>query len=225
MRLLVIGEQAPIELVRLGLRDDGLTIEPATGTDLRELDDRLRRYDAILLDQHSLQEPGWSHLARWRREGLEAQILVLLPEDSDGAVRAAYLDAGADICLMRPLSVEELRAHMRALKRRTHLQKSPVRRVHDLEINSATRSAIRAGRPIHLTPREFDLLQLLANHPGKVLSRSTILEHLYNDPENGTSNVVDVYVGYLRNKIDKGFKTPLILTRWGQGYLLRPEGA
>jgi DNA-binding response OmpR family regulator len=95
--------------------------------------------------------------------------------------------------------------------------------VHDLEINALTRTVQRSGRVIPLTPREFDLLQLLAYHQGRVVSRAVILEHLYEGPVGERSNVVDVYIRYLRKKIDKNAHTPLILTRWGQGYMLRAQ--
>jgi DNA-binding response OmpR family regulator len=98
-----------------------------------------------------------------------------------------------------------------------------VLRVHDLEIDTAARTVKRGGKGIHLTPREFALLEFLAFHRGKVVSRSMIWEHLYDEQDENTSNVVDVYIRYLRNKIDKGFELSLILTRWGEGYLLRGE--
>ena len=103
--------------------------------------------------------------------------------------------------------------------------KSPILRVFDLEIDTASRTVKRAGKAIHLTPREYALLQFLAFHRGKVVTRSMIWEHLYDEHDENTSNVVDVYIRYLRNKIDKDFDPPLILTRWGEGYMLRGEGS
>ena len=114
-------------------------------------------------------------------------------------------------------------ARMRALIRRGHQVKDPILRVHDLEIDTAARTVKRGGQSIHLTPREYALLQFLAFHRGKVVSRSMIWEHLYDEHDENTSNVVDVYIRYLRTKIDKGFDPPLILTRWGEGYMLRGE--
>ena len=89
----------------------------------------------------------------------------------------------------------------------------------------AARKVKRAGQSIHLTPKEYALLEFLAFHRGKVVTRSIIWEHLYDDQDENTSNVVDVYIRYLRNKIDKGFEPPLIQTRWGEGYLLRGDDA
>src|SRR3989442_11893993 len=106
---------------------------------------------------------------------------------------------------------------------RAHEEKDPFLRFCDLEIATAARTVQRAGQPIRLTPREYALLQFLAFHRGKVVSRSMIWEHLYDEHDENASNVVDVYIRYLRTKIDKGFEPPLILTRWGEGYMLRGE--
>jgi DNA-binding response OmpR family regulator len=112
---------------------------------------------------------------------------------------------------------------MRALVRRSHQVKDPVLRIEDLEIDTSAKTVKRSGQTIHLTPREFALLQFLAFHRGKVVTRTMIWEHLYDEYDENTSNVVDVYIRYLRTKVDKGFERPLILTRWGEGYLLRGE--
>ena len=127
--------------------------------------------------------------------------------------------------MTKPFELEELLARLRALIRRGHQVKSPLLRVHDLEIDTAGRTVKRGGKSIHLTPREYALLEFLAFHRGKVATRTMIWEHLYDEQDENTSNVVDVYIRYLRNKIDKGFDPPLILTRWGEGYMLRGDDA
>jgi len=222
MRILFVTDPSLAEMMQSLLEADGLHVDVADSVESAEAGVLAEEYGAILLDQTVLGPRYHEHVLRWRRNGLRAHVLVLLPRESSSVDRAGCLDAGADAYLLRPLSVEELRAHLRVLQRRDR-PSTNVRRVHDLEINTAIRSVKRAGQSIHLTPREFDILHFLARHQGRVVSRSMIRQHLYSDNDRSISNVVDVYVRYLRNKIDKGFDPPLILTRWGQGYLLRGE--
>jgi DNA-binding response OmpR family regulator len=223
MRLLLVTGRAVAASVRRGLRGQGLSVT-ATGR-VEQADRELRKSACrvVLLDQGHLRAPAVPHLLRWRREGVNARLLVLLPANASGEDKAACLDAGADACLLHPLSSVELRAQLRALDRRDLPRPSPTLQVHDLKLDLSTREVTRADRRIHVTAREYDLLCLLASRPGTVFSREAILEHMYEGQSGAQSNVVDVYVRYLRNKIDRGFDPPLILTRWGQGYYLRPE--
>jgi DNA-binding response OmpR family regulator len=166
------------------------------------------------------KEDGLSLLQKWRRAGMTTHVLVLTARGTiDDKVKG--LDLGADDYLTKPFQWEELLARLRALIRRGHQVKDPILRVHDLEIDTAARTVKRAGKTVQLTPKEYALLQFLAFHCGKVVTRSMIWEHLYDEHDENTSNVVDVYIRYLRTKIDKGFDPPLILTRWGEGYMLR----
>lgn len=224
MKALFVTNRSLAQSLLPALKEDGVSVDVAEQASVAERKVRTEDYDAVLLDHDRVGSCAHSCLLRWRQGGLQAHVLVLLPGDCSGAEKAATLGAGADACLLRPVCVEELRAHLRAMRRRDQLTVNrPVRRVHDLEINTATRSVRRGDRTIHLTQREFELLRLLADRQGRVVTRSMIRARLYPCQEGGDSNVVDVYIRYLRKKIDKGSEKPLILTRWGQGYLLRAE--
>jgi DNA-binding response OmpR family regulator len=151
--------------------------------------------------------------------------VLLLTGAGDGCFGVRGLELGADTFLPRPTTPEVTLAHLRALLRLSGARAAAVLRAHDLEINTAAREVRRGGQRLVLSPREYALLELLARHRGQVVTREQAMRHLYGDGGEFRSNVVDVYVGYLRAKIDKGFDTPLILTRWGQGYLLRGDEA
>ena len=223
MRVLLIEDHKPlIRALRQGLEEEGFAVDVASDGQEGDYKARTAEYDVIILDIMLPKEDGLSLLQRWRKDNLNAQVLVLTARGSmEDKVKG--LDLGADDYMTKPFELEELLARLRALIRRGHQVKSPLLRVHDLEIDTASRTVKRAGRSIHLTPREYALLEFLAFHRGKATTRSMIWEHLYDDQDENTSNVVDVYIRYLRNKIDKGFDPPLILTRWGEGYMLRGD--
>ena len=223
MRVLLIEDHKPlVRALRKGLEEEGFAVDTALDGEEGAYKAQTADYDVIILDLMLPKEDGLSLLQRWRRAGLKSHVLVLTARSSiDDKVRG--LNLGADDYLTKPFELEELLARLRALVRRGHQIKDPVVRVHDLEINTATRTVKRGGQAIHLTPREYALLEFLAFHRGKVVTRSMIWEHLYDEHDESTSNVVDVYIRYLRNKIDKDFDQPLILTRWGEGYMLRGD--
>jgi DNA-binding response OmpR family regulator len=223
MRVLLIEDHKPlVRALRQGLEEEGFAVDVAIDGQEGDFKAHTAEYDVIILDIMLPKEDGLSLLQRWRKEGLTTHILVLTARGSmEDKVKG--LDLGADDYMTKPFELEELMARLRALIRRGHQVKSPLIRVHDLELDTASRSVKRAGQAIHLTPREYSLLEFLAFHRGKIVTRSMIWEHLYDDRDETTSNVVDVYIRYLRNKIDKGFEPPLILTRWGEGYMLRGD--
>jgi DNA-binding response OmpR family regulator len=224
VRVLLVEDHKPlVRALKQGLEEEGFAVDVAYDGEEGDFKARSAAYDVIVLDLMLPKEDGLSLLRRWRRDGVNSHVLVLTARNSiEDKVRG--LDLGADDYLAKPFELGELLARMRALIRRGHQAKDPVLRIHDLEIDTAARTVKRAGQPIHLTPREYALLQFLAYHAGKVVTRTMIWEHLYDEHDETTSNVVDVYIRYLRNKIDKGFEPPLILTRWGEGYMLRGEG-
>jgi DNA-binding response OmpR family regulator len=212
-----------VRALKQGLEEEGFAVDIAVDGEEGDFKARTAEYDVIILDLMLPKVDGQTLLQRWRKGGLKTHVLVLTARGGiDDKVRG--LDSGADDYLTKPFELEELVARIRALIRRGHQVKNPTLRIHDLEIDTAARVVKRAGQAIHLTPREYSLLEFLAFHHGKVVTRSMIWEHLYDDQDESTSNVVDVYIRYLRNKIDRGFEPPLILTRWGEGYMLRGDG-
>jgi DNA-binding response OmpR family regulator len=223
MRVLLIEDHKPLlRALRQGLEEEGFAVDVAADGEEGDFKARTAEYDVIILDLMLPKIDGLSLLQKWRRDGIKTHVLVLTARGSiEDKVKG--LDLGADDYLTKPFELNELIARVRALIRRRHEVKDPVLRVHDLEIDTAARTIKRGGKTIHLTPREFALLEFLAFHRGKVVSRSMIWEHLYDEQDENTSNVVDVYIRYLRNKIDKGFDVPLILTRWGEGYMMRGD--
>jgi DNA-binding response OmpR family regulator len=225
VRVLLVEDHKPlVRALRQGLEEEGLAVDVALDGEEADFKARGTEYDAIILDIMLPKKDGLTLLKEWRAAGLKAHVLMLTARDTlEDKVRG--LDTGADDYLAKPFKLDELLARLRALFRRGHDVKDPILRVCDLEIDTATRTVKRAGQAIHLTPREYALLQFLAFHRGRVVSRTMIWEHLYDEHDENTSNVVDVYIRYLRNKIDKGFEPALILTRWGEGYLLRGEDA
>lgn len=224
MRVLVVEDHRPLlRSLRQGLEEEGFAVDIAEDGEVADIKARSTSYDVIVLDVMLPKIDGLTLLRKWRREGINTYVLILTArETTDDKVRG--LDSGADDYMTKPYQLSELLARLRALIRREHQIKDPVIRVHDLEIDTASRMVKRGGQSIPLTPREYALLEFLAFHRGKVVTRRMIWDHLYDEQDESTSNVVDVYIRYLRNKIDKNFDPPLILTRWGEGYMMRGEG-
>jgi DNA-binding response OmpR family regulator len=223
MRVLLVEDHKPLaRTLRQGLEEEGFAVDLAHDGEEANFKALTAGYDVIVLDLMLPKRDGLSLLQEWRTKGVTTHVLVLTARDATED-KVKGLDAGADDYLTKPFRIEELLTRLRALVRRAHNVKDPVLRAYDLEIDTGARTVRRAGKPIHLTPREYALLHFLALHRGKVVTRSMIWEHLYDEHDENTSNVVDVYIRYLRNKIDKDFQPPLILTRWGEGYMLRGD--
>jgi DNA-binding response OmpR family regulator len=181
-------------------------------------------YDIIILDIMLPKMDGLQLLRKLRASGLKTPVLLLTARDAiEDRVRG--LDAGADDYLSKPFALSELLARLRALLRRPPMQQDTILRVGDLEMDVATREVRRAGKSINLSPREFTLLEYFMRHPRQVLTRSQITEHTWNFDFYENSNVIDVYIGYLRRKIDHGFDRPLLHTVRGVGYCLSAQTA
>lgn len=223
VRILLIEDNRTLSRsLRQGLEEEGYAVDVAYDGEEAGFKAEATSYDAIILDLMLPITDGLTLIRRWRAKDITTHILVLSARGSLED-KVAGLDLGADDYLTKPFELEELLARLRALVRRGHQVKSSVIRVFDLEMDTAAHIVRRAGQEIHLTPREYGLLEFLVYNRGKVVTRTMIWEHLYDENDESTSNVVDVYIRYLRNKIDKGFDPPLILTRWGEGYILRGD--
>ena len=223
MRVLIVEDQASLlKALRQGFEEEGFAVDTAVDGEDADAKARATQYDAIILDVMLPKIDGLTLLKRWRAAGVTTHVLMLTAKGATDD-KVAGLDSGADDYLAKPFELDELFARVRALVRRGHHVKTPLLTAHDLSIDTAARQVTRAGQKIHLTPREYALLEFLAFHKGTVVTRTMIWDHLYDEYDENTSNVVDVYIRYLRNKIDKGFGQPLILTKWGEGYMLRSE--
>jgi DNA-binding response OmpR family regulator len=225
VRILLVEDQIQmVRMLRQGLEEEGFAVDTAMDGEEGDAKARTTPYDVIILDQMLPKADGLTLLKRWREAGITTHVLMFSAR-GDTPDKIHGLDTGADDYMSKAnWSFEELLARIRALVRRGHQKKDPLIRVHDLTLDTSSRSVARAGKKIALTPREYALLEFLAFHAGSVVTRTMIWEHLYDEYDENTSNVVDVYIRYLRNKIDKGFEKQLILTKWGEGYMLRgPE--
>ncbi len=221
MRILVVEDSVRLrEAVAKALRRSGYAVDESG-----DGDDGLWRatesgYDGIVLDLMLPGRNGLQVLSELRKEGNETPVLLLTARNQVED-RVAGLRAGADDYLGKPFALEELLARVDALCRRRFGRHTTVVRIGDLEIDSDARSVRRGGNPLDLTPREFRLLQILALEQGKVLNRTKLEEHLYDELAAPMSNVVDATVYQLRRKLRAaGSGTPLIHTRRGQGYVM-----
>jgi two-component system, OmpR family, response regulator len=178
-------------------------------------------YDIILLDVMLPSLDGYEVAKRLREQGFSAPILMLTARDAIPD-RVRGLDAGADDYLVKPFALAELLARIRALTRRAGITPADhTLQVGDLALDLRTREALRGDRRVELTSKEFGLLEALMRHPGQVLTRSQLMQQVWGFDSPVESNVVDIYIHYLRNKIDKGFETRMIRTVRGAGYALR----
>ena len=220
MRILVVEDHPTLRRsLGEGLREEKYAVDLASGGTEATHMISSTPYDCIVLDVMIPGRSGWDVLAEMRQRGNRSPVLCLTAKDTlEDRVRG--LDLGADDYLVKPFEWDELLARIRALLRRSHGVAGSLITVGDLEIDTAARCVRRAGRQIQLTAREYTLLEYLAMRAGQVASRSEIWEHLYDMNDESTSNVVDVYIGYLRNKVDRPFPTKLIQTRRGMGYVL-----
>ncbi|MDX8389048.1 MAG: response regulator transcription factor [Mariprofundaceae bacterium] len=222
MKMLVVEDEERLaHFIQKGLREEGHAVDVAYDGEEGEFLAEVNDYDLIILDIMLPKKNGIVVCREIRNQGIAAPVLMLTARDTvEDKVRG--LDAGADDYLSKPFEFQELLARVRALLRRRSESKAPILKIADLELDPLSRRVTRSNQPMRLTTKEYALLEYMMRNPDKVLSRTLIGEHVWDmnfDPE---SNVIDVYVSHLRNKVDKGH-TPLIHTMRGQGYILSED--
>jgi DNA-binding response OmpR family regulator len=220
MRLLIIEDYKPLQKsLTKGLSEAGFAVD-TTGDGKEGLWYAMgNEYDVIILDLMLPGMNGLEILKKIRTQGRKSHVLILTAKDTVQD-RVTGLNLGADDYLIKPFAFKELLARINALLRRGYRQKNPRIKVKDLKIDLSRQRVWRGKEEIQLTPREYALLEYLAMRLGQTISRSDIWEHIYDFNSSASSNVVDVYIGYLRRKIEQPNKPRLIHTIRGRGYVL-----
>ena len=221
MRVLVVEDEPKMaSLVKRGLEEEGIAVDAADRGEDAVWMAGSTEYDVVVLDVMLPGLDGFEVCRRLRADEIWTPVLMLTARDAVED-RVAGLDGGADDYLVKPFSFEELLARLRALTRRASAERPVVLEAGDLRLDPATRRATRGDAEITLSQKEYALLETLMRRPGVVLSRLQLLEHAWDDTYENRSNVIDVYIRYLREKIDRPFGTDTIETVRGVGYRLR----
>lgn len=223
MRILVVEDEKHLNrIITEAMQDEGYSVDScfngADGLDYALATD----YDVLILDIMLPKLNGLELVQQLRQRGNNTPVLFLTARDSV-ADRVAGLESGGDYYLTKPFDFKELIAVVHVMTRKYTGNRSNIYTVADLTLDVSARTATRAGKPIDLTQKEFALLEYMVRNRGVVLSREMIENNLWNYDYEGGTNVVDVYVGYLRKKMDTGFSQKLIHTVWGTGWVLREE--
>lgn len=224
MRILVVEDERKVaSFVCRGLEEEGHAVEVAPdGAVALDLVLADPPYDLVVLDLMLPKHDGFAVLRRLRQERVGTPVLILTARDGV-ADKVTGLDLGADDYLAKPFAFEEFLARVRALLRRGGGDRAPVLQLDDLTLDPATRRVARGGRPIDLTPREYALLEYFLRNPGRILTRPLIAQHVWGFDFDPESNIIDVYIGYLRRKLDDSAGRRLLHTMRGVGYVLRAE--
>ena len=221
MRILVIEDDPTVgQYVKRGLEEHRWAVDLMNDGEEGERRASSEAYDLIVLDMRLPGKSGLDVLQSLRAKGFERPVLVLTAQDAVDA-KVTTLRAGADDYVTKPFAFEELLARVEALARRPRALASPVLRVGDLEIDQATHEVRRSGVPIEVTPKEYTVLEYLARHAGRVMSRTLITEYAWGYHFDPGTNIVDVVINHLRKKVDAGHTRKLITTVRGVGYVLK----
>jgi len=225
MRILLVEDEKKVaNFIRMGLEQEHYAVDVAlNGQEGLNLAETIP-YDLIILDLMLPGIPGLDLLKQLRSDRKTTPVLILTAK-GDVNDKVAGLDGGANDYLVKPFAFAELSARVRALMRRDTVQSGAVLRYADVELDMTAHLVKRAGREIDLKPKEFALLEYLLSNAGRAITRTMILEHVWDVHFDSISNVVDVHINSLRNKLDKNFKPPLIHTIRGVGYVLKDKSA
>ena len=225
MRILVVDDEVNLATsLQRGLAAEGFSVDVAHDGEEALWAATEQAYDLVVLDLMLPKLNGYKVVERLRQRGVWTPILMLTAKDGEYD-QADALDLGADDYLTKPFSFVVLVAHVRALLRRVVSERPSILEVGDLTLDPVTRVVARQGTVVPLTPREFGLLEYLMRHPGEVATKSELIDHVWDTNFDGPLNVVEVYVGYLRKKIDVPFNVQSLATVRGFGYRLDPVGA
>ncbi len=221
MRILVVEDEKNLNrIISEAMEDEGYSVDSCfNGLDGLDYA-RAASYDVIILDINMPKLNGLDMVRRLREEGDSTPVLFLTARDSVSD-KVEGLESGGDYYLVKPFDFSELMAVVRVMTRKYTGNRSNVYTLADLTIDTASKSVTRAGKSIDLTAKEFSLLEYMMRNRGVVLSREMIEDNLWNYDYEGGTNIVDVYVGYLRKKMDTGFEKKLIHTVWGSGWVLK----
>ena len=221
MRVLVIeDEQKMADLIKRGLEEEGMEVEVAYDGDSGLEAARSGNHDLIILDLGLPGRDGLEVSHELRESGVRTPVLILTAQDST-EMKVKGLDSGADDYLTKPFAFAEMLARIRALLRRTQSEDTTKLQIGDLVLNLINRRVSRAGNEVQLTNKEFSLLEYFMRHPDEILSRETLSEKVWEETFDTLTNVIDVYINYLRNKVDRQYEPKLIHTVRGIGYMFK----
>lgn len=223
MRILLVEDDRRVSnFVKRGLQEEGFAVDLAENGEQALTQAQINPYDLVILDVMMPEKDGVTVCREMRKSKMDVPILMLTAK-STVKDKVLGLNSGADDYLLKPFEFEELLARARALLRRKTDKTATLLKVDDLSLDQLTHEVRRAGKKIELTAKEYALLQYLMLHANQVVTRTMLSEHVWNEHFDSLTNVIDVYINYLRQKIDEGFKHPLIHTLRGTGYVLKTQ--